>query len=208
MPRRLRENESLEIKRIDLQLKKKNRESHIGGGYLRDFEDEIPQRTTQDGKTHRENETQRDAKSTTSNNSEAALATHELGAYPAIPVHDNRDGPIEEIAVHYVRINRVVEEKAKRNKQQEDIVKSAELDFMLDLETLIKETAADPELIELNCYLEDNNLNTIPNEYRTVAKKLTHRWGIIMVDDQIIVPKSLRHDTKITQHPTFRTSRH
>ena len=72
-------------------------------------------------------------------------------------------------------------------------MRSAELDFMLDLETLIKETSAEPELIELNCCLEDNNTNMIPNEYRTVAKTLTHRWGIIMVDDRIVIPKSLRY---------------
>ena len=36
-------------------------------------------------------------------------------------------------------------------------MRSAELDFMLDLETLIKETTADPELNEMNCCLEDNN---------------------------------------------------
>ena len=102
------------------------------------------------------------------------MATHEPGAYPAKPVQEHRDGPIEETAIHYVRINRVVEEKAKRNKQQEGNVGSAELEFMLDLELLIKETAADPELIELNCFLENNNTNMIP-KYRTVAKKLTHR---------------------------------
>ena len=121
------------------------------------------------------------------------MATHEPGAYPAIPVQEYRDGPIEEIAVHYVRINRVVETKAKRIKQQEDNVRSAELDFMLDLETLIKETTAEPELIELNCCLEHNKTKMIPNDYRTVAKKLTHRWGIIMVDDRIVIPKSLRY---------------
>ena len=67
-----------------------------------------------------------------------------------------------------------------------------ELDYMLALETLIKETTADPEIIELNCCLEDNNTNMIPNEHRTVAEKLTHRWGITMVDDRIVTPKSLR----------------
>ena len=62
---------------------------------------------------------------------------------------------------------------------------------MLDLETLIKEMAADPDLIELNCCIENNNLEQIPQNYKTVAKKLTHRWGIIMVDDGIVIPKSL-----------------
>ena len=64
---------------------------------------------------------------------------------------------------------------------------------MLDLETLVKETAANPELIEFNCCLEGNNTNLIPNGYRTVAKELTPRRGIIMVDDRIIIPKSLRN---------------
>ena len=81
------------------------------------------------------------AESTTSNNSEQAVATHEPGADPPIFVQDYRDGPIEEIAVHYIRINCVVPEKARQNNQQEDNVRSAELDSMLDLETLIKETA-------------------------------------------------------------------
>ena len=119
VPRRPEDNERREIKRIDLQLKKNEKESHIGDGYFRSFGDEIPQRTTQD-QTNREefpheNETHRDAESTNSNNSEEAVATHEPGAYPAIIVQENRDSPIEEIAVHYVRINCIVEEKAKHN---------------------------------------------------------------------------------------------
>ena len=108
VPRRPEENERREIKRIDLRLKRKERESHFGGGYFRDFSDEIPQRTRQNEETHR------DAESTTSNNSEDPVATHEPGVYPTIPVQEYRDGPIEEIAVHYVRINRVVETKAKK----------------------------------------------------------------------------------------------
>ena len=95
---------------------KKERESHIGGGYFRNFSLEIPQRPTQEqeqangNETPRDNETNRDAESTTSNNSEDAVATHETGAYPAIPVEDYRNLPIEEIAVHCLIMNRVVEE--------------------------------------------------------------------------------------------------
>ena len=90
-----------------------------------------------------------------------------------------------------MRINSVVEEN--RNKQQEDNVRSAELDFMLDLETIIKETAADPDLILMNCCIEENNTEQIPHDYRTVAKKLPHCWGIAIVDDRIVVPKSIRY---------------
>ena len=105
------------------------------------------------------------------------MATHEPADHPAIPVQEKRDGPVKEIAVHYVGINRIVEQKAKRNRQQENNLRSAELDFMLDLETLIKETAADPDLIELNGCIEYNNKEQIPQNYKTVDKKLTQRWG-------------------------------
>ena len=103
VPRRPEENENREIKRIDLQLEKKERESHIVGGYFRDLGDKIPQRITRDQtkgeETRRENETHRDAETTTSNNVEEAVATREPGAYPAVPVQEYLGGPIEEIAV-------------------------------------------------------------------------------------------------------------
>ena len=100
---------------------------------------------------------------------------------------------MEDIAVHYFRINRVVERKPTRTKQQANKVRAAKLDFMLDLETLIKELALDPDLIELNCCIDDNNYNQNPKDYKTVVKKLTHRWGKIKVDDRILVSKSLRY---------------
>ena len=83
--------------------------------------------------------------------------------------------------------------KSPKKPPAEDNIRSAELDFMLDLETLIKETAADTELIEIQCCIEDNNTQAIPEEYKQVAKKLPHRWGITMVDDRIIIPKSLHY---------------
>ena len=93
------------------------------------------------------------------------------GTYPAILVQKYRDGPIEEIVVHYVRINLIIETKAPRNRQQEDNIRSAELDFMLDLETLINETAVDPDIIEVQCCIEDDNIQALPEDYKQVAKK-------------------------------------
>ena len=135
-------------------------------------------------------ETNRETESTASSTPEEPVTTQDPGAYPAIPVQEFRDGPIEEIAVRYVRINRVIENKAIRNKKQEDNIRAAELDFMLDLETLIKETAADPDLIELQCCIEDNNLSQAPEAYKPIIKRLTHRWGITIVDGRIIVLKA------------------
>ena len=64
---------------------------------------------------------------------------------------------------------------------------------MLDLKTLIEETAADPDLIEVQCCLEDNNHQAIPEDNKQVAKKLTHRCEITMMDDRIIISRSLRY---------------
>ena len=64
---------------------------------------------------------------------------------------------------------------------------------MLDLEPLIKETAADPDMIELQCCIKDDNLSQALEAYKPIIKRLTHRWGITMVDDKIIVPKSFRY---------------
>ena len=109
---------------------------------------------------------------------EEPVTTQEPGSYPAIAVHKYRDGPIEDRAVHYVQSSKLIVTKATRNRQQEDNIRSAELDFMLDLETLINETAADPDPIEVQCCIEDENILAIPGDYKHVVKKFTQRWGI------------------------------
>ena len=198
--------DSRDKKRIDHRLRRKreNCVTHIRGGYLKNFGDEIPQAPGTSTDANPElisiQNTAQDTESTVYSRPEEPVPTHEPGSYPAIPVQDYRDGPIEEIAVHYVRINKVVETKATRNRHQEDNIRSAELHFMLDLETLIKETAADTDLNEVQCYIEDDNTQANPEDYIRVAKKLTHCWGITMVEDMIINPKSLGmpHSTRYT----------
>ena len=90
IPRRPEEDERREIKRVDIQLRRKIRESHICVGYFQSFGDDIPQRQTTEQQQQterneppRENETNRETESTTSNNSEEAVATHEPVTYPA-----------------------------------------------------------------------------------------------------------------------------
>ena len=64
------------------------------------------------------------------------LTMKEPGSYPAIPVHEYREGPIEEIAVHQVRINKIEEKKQPRNEVQDDNSRSAALHSMLDVHTV------------------------------------------------------------------------
>ena len=120
--------------------------------------------------------------------------------HTATSEQEKGDAPIEEIAVHYDRMNRIIENEAVRNRQQEENVRSAELDFMFDLKTLIKETAANPDMIDVQYILYDNKLQQIPEEYKQVAKRRTHRWGITMVDDRIINPKRLRYEAVNVLH--------
>ena len=78
-----------------MQLRRKKKPRHTSWRRIfQKFEDEIPTRATL----------------TTSHT--------ETGAYTAIPAQKNRDGPIEEITVHFVLINRIIENKAVRNRQQ------------------------------------------------------------------------------------------
>ena len=181
LPKRPDDVDRKEIKRIDIRLRRReeNRVTHIDGGYFKNFGDAIPQPPGTSADNNPETisiqKAAPDTESTVSSSQEEPVITEESGSYPAIPVLEYRDGPIEEITVHYVRINKVIETKAPRNRQQEDNIRSAELDFMLDLETLIKETAADPDLIEVQCCIEDNNIQAIPEDYKQVARKLTHR---------------------------------
>ena len=57
VPRRPEEDERREIKGIDLQLKGKEKEARIGGGYFRNFGDEIPPRPQSQDQTDGRNET-------------------------------------------------------------------------------------------------------------------------------------------------------
>ena len=134
-----------------------------------------------------------DTELTVSSSPEEPVTIQEPGVYPAISEHEFRDRPIEVIAVNYLRINHIIEIKAVQNRQQDDNVQSAELHFMLEHETLIKETTANLDLIDVQFCLEVNKLQQIPEDYKQVAKRLTHGWGITMVNDRIIIPKSLRY---------------
>ena len=63
---------------------------------------------------------------------------------------------------------------------------------MMDLKTLIAKTAIDPELTSDRISMRKEDREIIPDGYRTVFDKLSIRWGLVFVDDQIVVPIDLR----------------
>ena len=167
-----------EGKRIDLQLKRKEREANIAGDisatsdmkYLQDSENKKKQRETRDPETMKQTETPSPPPQTTWKKRWQHMSLAHIPQYPPKTIY--------------------VSEKSKRNKQQENNVRSAELNSM---ETLIKKAAANPDLFEIICCFKEINISQILNDYNTLAEKLIHSWGIIMADNQIIVPKTLQY---------------
>ena len=63
---------------------------------------------------------------------------------------------------------------------------------MMDLKTLISKTAIDPKLTRVRTSMRREDRETTPDGYRRVFDKLSIRWSLVFVDDQIVVPIDLR----------------
>ena len=161
---------------IELEMRHANEKSELGGGYLENYDKE--------------------QNSTVSSESEVVVESSQ--DYPAVKVHEYGDG--ESKIISYIRINRVAETNFTSTQRAEENVRKAEMDFMLDLQSIIKETAADPEILKVKLCLERDRKEQIPEEYKGVAKKLTTRGGELLVDDRIVVPKSLRSSALNSLH--------
>ena len=74
----------------------------------------------------------------------------------------------------------------------EDTIKKAAFEFMLDLKRLISKTAIDPELTRVRASMKREERDTTSEGYRPVFDKLSMRWGLVFMDDQIVVPVDLR----------------
>ena len=103
-----------------------------------------------------------------------------------LPIADlskfNTDGK----EAHYIQINHIVGKLSGNKKITEDTIKKAKFEIMLDLKSLISRIAIDPERIRR----EDRE--TTPDGYRPVFDKLSIRWSLVFLDDQIVVPVDLQ----------------
>ena len=93
---------------------------------------------------------------------------------------------------HYIQINHNVGKLSGNKKITEDTIKKAEFEFLLDLKTLISKTAIDPEFTRVRASMRREDRDTPPDGYRSVFDKLSIRWGLVFMDDQIVVPVDLR----------------
>ena len=92
----------------------------------------------------------------------------------------------------YIQINHFVRILTTNKKAIEDDIKKEEIEFMMDLKTVISNTAIDPKLTWVRNSMHREDRKTISDGYRTVFDKLSIRWGLIFVDDQIVIPIDLR----------------
>ena len=92
----------------------------------------------------------------------------------------------------YIQINHIVGKLTPNKKATEEHIKKAEFNFMMVFKTLISKTATDPELTRVRNSMRREDRETIPDSYRTVFDKLSIRWGLVFVDDQIVIRINLR----------------
>ena len=166
-----------EIAEIDAELMR--RANRLGGGYqpITEEQDE-PEELREEGELEIENaETEEDSIIMRGDN----LPIVDLSKY-------NTDGK----EAKYIQINHIVGKLTGNKKITEENIKKAEFEFMMDLKTLIAKTAIDPELTRVRNSMRREDRETIPDGYRTVFDKLSIRWGLVFVDDQIVVPIDLR----------------
>ena len=74
----------------------------------------------------------------------------------------------------------------------EQAVRETEKNFSTDLQLLMTETTNDPTLLKTLVRLERQQHELIPEEYQMHKRKLSSRFGLVFIEDKIIVPKNLR----------------
>ena len=74
----------------------------------------------------------------------------------------------------------------------EQAVREIEKNFSTDLQLLMSETTNDPALLKTLVCLERQQHDHIPDKYLPHKKKLSSWFGLVFIEDKVIVPKNLR----------------
>ena len=165
------------IAEIDAEIMR--RANRLGGGYQPIAEEEEePEEIQEEGELEIENaETEEDSVIMRGDN----LSIVELSKY-------NTEGK----AAHYIQINHIVGKLTNNKKTTEEHIKKAEFEFMMGLKMLNANTAIDTVLTRVRTSMRREDQETIPDGYRNTFDKISIRWGLIFVDDQIVIPIDLR----------------
>ena len=167
-----------EIAEIDAELTQ--RANRIGGGYQPIQEEEDEPEAPEEGELQAEQ------------NTVDTKEDNVIMRGDNLPIVDLSKDHTEGKEAHYIQINHIVGRLTENKKMTEENIKKAEFNFMLDLKTLISKTAIDPEMTRVRTSMRREEKDSAPEGYRAVFDKLSVRWGIVFVDDQIAVPIDLR----------------
>ena len=97
-------------------------------------------------------------------------------------------------SVQYVKMGHAprIAAQGENKSNLEQAVRETEKKFSTDLQLLMTETTNDPTLLKNLVCLEREQHELIPEEYQTHRKKISSRFGLVFIEDKIIVPKNLR----------------
>ena len=173
--KRSREN----IAEIDAELTQ--RANRIGGGYrpIQEEEEDEPE-APEEGELQAEQ------------NTVAIEEDSVIIRGDNLPIVDLSKYHTEGKEARCIQINHIVGRLTENKKMTEENIKKAEFNFMLDLKTLISKTAIDTEMTRVRTSMRREEKDSAPEGYRAVFDKLSVRWGLVFVDDQIAVSIDLR----------------
>ena len=181
VPRRPDANGRKEVVEIDIRLGVRNRKKQTTEAERRE---QLP--STSNTKSKPESDT------------ETIIIGNPTGSlYPAINTKEFGDEPAQ--IIEYLQINKIVGIPNKKSTGMEDNLRDSEMKFMTDLRSLIKETNRDRDLIATIIGLENKDENSIP-ETTADSKQLNTRWGIVFLDDRIIIPTGMRDNVLNALH--------
>ena len=186
VPRRPDANGRKEVVEIDIRLGVRNRKKN------RTYETERrEQQQQQPGTSNPKQKPESDTETVIIGNPTGSL-------YPAINTREFGDEPAQ--IIEYLQINKVVGIPSKKSTEMEDNLRDSEMKFMTDLRSLIKETNRDRDLIATIIGLENRDENSIPETYSRQYKQLNTRWGIVFLDDRIVIPTGMRDNVLNALH--------
>ena len=96
-------------------------------------------------------------------------------------------------SVQYVKMGHAPKIMAEEDKNWdlEQAVRETGKIFSSDLQLLMTETTNDPNILKTLVCLERQQHDLIPETYMAHKKKLSNRFGLVFIEDKIIVPKNI-----------------
>ena len=93
---------------------------------------------------------------------------------------------------NFLRLCFIVERSENKSKMAPINIKQLQDRFVMDLEKLIAETRKDELLQKIIKAVERKDSSSLPPEYYYIRNQLSTRFGLLLKDDRVVIPKSLQ----------------